>query len=162
MKSIAKQIISGLIVGLVAVFLVTGCGDSSSATEEPPQDKPIAKAAFLKQANRICKATIDKVVAGILPVLEKEEKKPGSDRAAVEVKLVSTVAVPELRAEVEKIEALGSPPGDEDQVSAILDSIVELIEKAEENPETLVGTNKAFAKPANLAERYGLSTCPYG
>jgi hypothetical protein len=188
-----------LSAGLIAVLLLVGCGggdddgataggsgsDSASANSESASDAgsggsdssdgsgetaSIGKAAFVKKAEAICKATVGDVLSKAGPVIEKElgvtpkydaasEKK----REAVESRLVTEVMAPALRSEVEQLEALGVPPGDEEQVNEILDSIQDLVTRTTNNADALVDYNSEEMAASNaLAERYGLKECPYG
>jgi hypothetical protein len=132
---------------------------SSDLGQETTEVKPIAKAKFTQQANEICQATVKKILNGALPVVGKAEKESKAAGEAAETKVVSTIMAPALQEEAEEIRALGTPPGEEQQIEAILTAIQKLAEIGEQNPEKIA---QSFASPSNLAERYGLSACPYG
>lgn len=181
-KGTPALLTAALIVGL----LVAGCGgggnsgansvqggsDSGSASSNPgstssgsPQKttetKTIAKAEFIQKANAICQATIQKVLGEAAPALAKAPE-GSQDRPAVERELASKVMAPALRGEIEQVQALGTPPGDGQQIEAILNAIQGLAEVGEENPAEMVRNKNLFTPPANLAERYGIDSCPYG
>lgn len=180
-----------IVVGLIAGILAAGCGesgddqastggenpDSSSVASNsedsgsPGSESPaattesgtIGKPAFIELGNQICTATIDAVIAKTTPVIESESKKPGYDREAVEGKLISEVMAPELRNELEELQGLGVPPGDEKQLDEIYQAIDAITARAETEAKELTDYNsKAMAKATGLAHRYGLTDCPYG
>jgi hypothetical protein len=74
--------------------------------------------------------------------------------------LVETVIVPSIESQSEEIRALESPSVGEDEISAMLDSLDEGIEEAEEDPEALFSSKSDPFGPANeKAVKYGLKVC---
>jgi hypothetical protein len=175
----------------IALALLVGCGDDNGATSAEPVDtagdngaaveevgeaaggeepdeaglseEPIAKRAFVKQANRICDATVGTVLAKAGPILGEAREESIAAREDAEVELVETVMAPGLRREVARIGAIGAPPGDRRQIERFLAAVQEIAERAESNPESLAGYNQTFfARPTRLADAYGLDSCPYG
>jgi hypothetical protein len=136
--------------------------DSTESSDEESAEgasEAIGKTAFLRQGNGICSATLRAVSNEAIPLIGQA---PEQKRQTVEAELAVEVMAPALSEEVEQLQALGVPPGDEKEVSAILAAIEEVSEKAAKTPETVAGSSKAFTKAANLAERYGLDSCPFG
>jgi hypothetical protein len=134
---------------------------SEGSPERGPGAKRITKAAFIKKADGICDATVDRISVETASALQGADSS-GADRVAVETRLVSSFLVPALRGEVEQIQALGSPPGDEEEIDSILAAIENLIERAEARPATIAANPDSFAKANEVAERYGVGFCPYG
>lgn len=135
----------------VAAFalLAPGCGGGGGQ---------IAKAEFLHEGNAICRATIQTLTEEGRETFSEAELK-GTNAAGVP--FVLGTYVPEFRAEVRKLRALGAPSGDEARVGAILKAIEGLIEEAQDEPRRIVHeTVNRYEKPQALAKRYGLDECP--
>ena len=68
--------------------------------------------------------------------------------------------LPSVSGQVEGIEALGAPSGEEAKVEAITDAASEALEEGEEDPASLT-SEKAdpFAKANKLSNEYGLVKC---
>lgn len=70
---------------------------------------------------------------------------------------------PALRREVREIRALGAPAGDERQVERFLAATEAVSERIEGDPMAIVQSKRnGLRRPATLAERYGVESCPYG
>jgi hypothetical protein len=139
-----------------------GTGGGGSEAADSTDDQTISKADFAKQANQICRKTLRNVTEKTVPIIEREGKRPGNDPEELEVRLVSSIMAPELRAELEQLQDLGVPSGDEKQVNTILNAIEGVVVEAETNAAKVVKYNTALVKPSNLAKQYGISECPYG
>ena len=69
-----------------------------------------------------------------------------------------------MQNQLDQIRALGIPPGDEEQVNAILDAAQEAVDKLQADPSVVIEQNTPdpFAEANKLAKDYGLSTCGNG
>lgn len=162
---------------LVAALVAAGCGggDRGEATAEggstvanqsvtgDENAAPISKAAFLKKGDAVCAEGREKISAAAGPVLAA---KPG-EREDLEIKLVGEVLVPAIQTDVDDLRALGAPPGDEEEVNAIIAEIEKVLATAEEEPEAFVVPEDPSVKrpdqwrPADKrAEEYGFKECP--
>lgn len=138
--SVLSKWVLGLAAGLLtAGLLMAGCGDSDADAE------PLTKAEFVKQANAICFKASEEVGDEV-----REDK---------ESDLISATAVA-LQKDVDGIEALGVPSGDEAQIEAILDNVNKAIESIESTPKPGREANDAIVKAENQAKAYGLKSCP--
>lgn len=173
---------------LVAAALVAGCGggddgdtengaqsaDNASATEgeagsadgngsgsgEELSSKTISKKAFVKRGNAVCEATVGRVTAKAAPTLQEASDE---DRIATEEELVESVFIPSLQTEVEQLAELGAPAGDRAQVEAILAAIQKVVDDSEADPAAAVAAKgNQYAGAARVADRYGLTECPFG
>ncbi len=142
-----------LFAAVVAVALVVvGCGSSDSAP-------PITKAEFIKKADAACKKGEEQIQADFAVYVKEHEngKTPTKDRYA---ELVETILVPNATQEVEDIDALGAPNGDEEQVDAMLTAFEEAVQIAEDEPQAVIkDSEKVFSKSSKLAKAYGLKVC---
>ncbi len=180
------------VMAIVAMFVVAGCGDEgddasagdgsaqngalsgnsdtdtddgdSGTAGDAAEAESISKKAFIKQGNTICESTVGRIAAQSTPAFkELERDNDGSSPRAVEMEVISTVVLPELRREVEELESLGSPVGDEVKVARITTAIGDVIEEAEDDlAAAAAASNQFIEESSNLAASYGLDKCPYG
>ncbi|HSS04035.1 MAG TPA: hypothetical protein VLK89_02450 [Solirubrobacterales bacterium] len=147
-----------MVLAMAASLTAAGCGGSDDSAEAAP---PIAKAAFIKQANAICVKVTQKRLAPAFKTLLSEYAKAEGDEQKVkqvEVEYVTGTLVPIVQAMVDEIRAAGLPRGDEKKANEILDSYQEAIDEAEENPEDYP-QKVNFAKARGLAQGFGLTSC---
>jgi hypothetical protein len=147
-----------LLAGVVAIAaVVAGCGSSDDSSDTTA----LTKQQFIVQADAICKKGNNEIDEGF-ESFAKENNIPQNQEPSKEQgkELVETVLVPNLDTQSEEIRALGAPSGDEDEVSAMLDSLDESVEEAEDDPEAIFDSKSdPFAKPDELARDYGLKVC---
>jgi hypothetical protein len=148
---------------LAAAWIVAGCGGGSG--DEPGQ---ISKSAFVEKGSAICLATRRQIRSDFEAYrkgsqgkeIERAEQANELTPEEAAAKVGKEVIVPVMRQELEEFQALGIPPGGDDQVTALLDAFGEGIEAAEGHPERVAtdGT-EAFGKSGRLATDYGLEGC---
>jgi hypothetical protein len=153
---LSKRLI--VLAGIVAMAAgVAGCGSSDDSSDTTA----LTKQQFITQADAICKKGNTEIDAGFESFAEENDIPKNKEPSKAEGKeIVETVIVPSLDTQSEEIRALGVPSGDEDEISAMLDSLDESIEEAEEDPEALfTAKSDPFAEPNELAQDYGLRVC---
>jgi hypothetical protein len=147
------------IAALVAVAaIVAGCGSGGDTTDEMVT---LTKTEFIKQGDAICKQGNE--------ASEKEAEEFAEDndfkleKASKEQleEAVSEVLVPNLEGQIEELEALGAPKGDEGKVEAIVSSLEEATSEIEDDPG-LVFQGDVLKKPSKLADDYGFKVCGEG
>lgn len=135
---------------LVVGAVVAGCG-SSDDTSSTSTAAALSKEDFLAQGNQICadgNATID--AAG---------KAMGKDPSQADLdQFVSDTMVPTIQGEIDGIDALGAPEGDEDQVTAITDAAQTALDEVSDDPSALT-SGDPFKEANDLAIAYGLTEC---
>jgi hypothetical protein len=142
---------------LSSLFLLPACGSSADGTASSGP----AKAQFIKRADQTCERT-DKIQnAAIATVLKR--RSGASQSTALEEKAVIVAGLPPIRVEMKELDALRVPDGDEEQIEAFLDAVTVAIEKAEEDPSTLLDSNSLgpFAEASKLAKKYGFKACAF-
>ena len=138
-------------VGIAAI--AAGCGGES--TPSP------TKAEFTKQASAICEKGVKDIQRGIEVLVRKRAgqnagafSKPLPDAAAEDVVL------PNFEEQVEDLRALGSPSGDEAEVTAILTTFEKAIKEGAEEPKGIFrGGAASLGKTNQMATKYGLKYC---
>lgn len=167
----------GAAVVATALALVTaqGCGGSggdstqsstpttaNSGDSNPSQPSP-SKAQFIKGASKICIETKERsVIAYRKYSQENTIPSSGPGLAAKAADLVENVFAPIYDEQIEKIGALGAPPGDAQQVDAILASMRSGIEAAKRQPLSFIRSPAALDQASRLAVAYGLPACGNG
>jgi hypothetical protein len=150
---VSKPLIA-LITAIGAISLiVAGCGsdDESSA---------LTKAEFVKQADAIC-AKGDKQDQEEFEAFAKERnldegKEPSK---AVQEEAVSEIVIPGVRQQIEEIDDLEAPEGDEVKVEEIVTSVEEGLDELEEDPTLLFGGGNPLGAGSKLARDYGMEKC---
>ena len=152
-----KALLAALAALLALGVLVTGCGSSDDETTTD-ESVTLTKTEFIKQGDAICKKGNDES--------EKEAEEFAEENGftlekASEEQLedaVSEVLVSNLNRQVEELDALGAPEGDEDQVEEIIVSLEGAVEEIEDDPGT-VFEGEVLKEPSELAEDYGFKVC---
>jgi hypothetical protein len=141
---------AGALICALVALVVGGCGGGDETTA-------LTKGEFVKQGNQIClqqkeqrNAELRKAIQGkdqtkLLPLAQREE--------LVLQTLPSYAEVPD------KLEALGVPDGDEEEVEAITKAMDEAVKDVESNPKEALESTRQFLKPSKLASEYGLTEC---
>jgi len=148
MNTLSKQV--ALLLAL-ALAVPAGCGSSGGS------DAP-TKAAFIKQADAICKKADDEQTKA----LEELANNKGSLEklsSAEQLDLAVELGLPPIQKEGEKLGELTPPAGDEGQVEAFVETIEEATKKAEADPSLLTSGAGPFEKADKLGKSYGFKAC---
>lgn len=147
------------VVALAAI--AAGCGSSDDGTDTV--DATITKNQLIAQGDRICKQSDKEIEAGAERYAEEngiaKDEEPNKEQS---VELIETVVVPKIRSQSESIRALGAPAGDEEEIEAMLDSLDQAVEEAEDNPGSLLNDGDPFADAVGKARDYGFKVCGQG
>jgi hypothetical protein len=144
------------LAGLIAGLVLAGCGggDSSSTTA-------LSKSEFVAQGNAIC-AKGDKEINA---AAEKTFTQSQAPSQATQEKFVTDTVIPSIQGQIDGIDALPPPSGDEDQVQAIVDAAQGALDKVKADPSSITGQGSGsdpFADANKLANAYGLDQCGSG
>lgn len=122
--------------------------DTTTTTAAPTDDG--AKADFLARANEICRVGAD-ALAG---------SEPSSSDPEALAAYVADVFVPAVRQQLNDIRALGLPPGDEAELTAIFDATYAALDRLAADPITIVNSGEdPFAGVNQQLNAYGLTDC---
>ena len=143
----------------MALVLVSGCGGGEEEEEYPAGvSQPQTKVEFLREADRICFSSESRIEAAADDLLNA----PGRPDPAEVERVALAIVVPALEAEVQAIRALEPPPGDEQEVEAILGATEQGIAEIEADPRGLAQRRPPGLRQAQrLAQRYGASQCGF-
>ncbi len=137
---------------IIAAALVAGCGgggDTSTAA-------PLSKAAYVKEANAICKKGQQNREAAVNELAE--EVKPGADPGELPKSGLVEAVIDPLGTMVEELAALPAPEGDEARVESFVQGYEKAVEEIEED-ENAAFNGELFAEPDAKALKYGLEEC---
>jgi hypothetical protein len=151
-----------LLVGVLAVAIAAaGCGSSDDSSDSTAAANGPTKTELIKQGDAICKQGDTEIDEGFERYAEENDiPKNQEPNKAQGVEIVETVIVPSIKTQSELIRGLGAPDGDEDEIDAMLDSLDEAVEEAEENPEALFDEKSdPFGDANGKAEDYGFKVC---
>jgi hypothetical protein len=164
------SILTALLCAAIALA-VAGCGggdDSSSTTVSSTTavgatgasgGAPLSTDEFITQADAICTSSNDEVDAQAQQVFGGQQ--PTDAQLA---QFINDTLIPSLEDEINGIDALTPPAGDEDQVQAIIDAVNTALDKVKANPQLVAASanNGPFAEADQLAKAYGLKVCGQG
>jgi len=152
-----RSLICGLAL-VAALIIVAGCGSSSSTTTETTA--AITEAEFVKQGNAVCAKGEKEQQAEFTAYAKKNGLKENQEPTKVQqVELVETVFAPNIQSQIDGVKALGAPSGEEQQVSAALETSQQTLDKAKANPALFFGNESLFAAAGKQLHALGLKDC---
>jgi hypothetical protein len=160
---VMNRVILKALLGAVAVgCLVTGCGAESGgedvSSRQVEGSAEVTKAAFVKEADAVCKKTDETQTAGLKTYVAQNPKAQSSK--AGQNKMVLAVGLPPIQTEADELVKLDVPEGDEEQITAIIKGIDKAVEEGEDDPGSLLtASGGPFAAVNKLADAYGFKVC---
>lgn len=150
----SKQAFALIAAVLAAGLFVAGCGSDDDATaDEAPA---LTKAAFVKQADKICAASQERVAGKGSKLLEEEAKD-------FENEVIEVAVAPEYQTLADHVDELGVPSGDEAEVEAMVDAMHQRADMVTEDPQGFLTAKGAelnkYRQALKLAREYGLKEC---
>jgi hypothetical protein len=115
----------------------------------------LSKSEFLSQGNAICAKGNKEIDAAAKKTFDKQ--RPSSAELN---RFAEDTLIPSIQGQIDGIDDLSAPAGDEDQVNAIVDEAQSALDKGKADPSLLVSEkNDPFSKANKLANDYGLKAC---
>lgn len=165
-------------IAIVAMaLLLWGCGgggddttassDGGSATSESVSSEgsdgesgSVTKAAFIKEADKLCEDAEKRITGEIRASNAKYgiNPKKGLTTAQQEA-VVEDLVLPGLKVQAEELDELTPPEGDEDEIAAIVAGIEKAATEAEKVPNKLLEASKKFQAVAKMSVDYGMKSC---
>ena len=147
MKQIHKN--ASFLLLMASLGFGVGCGSGG----EPP-----TKAAFITEADVICRKADKAKIAGMQAAAKKAPIDQMSE--AELMKTVISVSMPPLAIEAKELQELSPPEGDAAKIESMAKGIEEAIEKAEADPRTLAQeSTNPFKKVNAEGKQYGFKDC---
>jgi hypothetical protein len=148
---------AAVLVALAA--LIAGCGGGDETTDSATAT--LTKVEFIKQGDVICEEANKENQAAAEEFAEEngfELEKANKEQLE---ETVAEVLGPSLKNQVEELDALGAPKGDEKKVEEITVAVEDAAEEIEDDP-SLAFKGETLKKPNQLAEAYGFKVCGRG
>lgn len=149
---------------VAALLAVAGCGDddngsSGDSSEISVTTSSLSKPQFVKKAVGVCEEKRQQIPTKF-EAYQRTAPKDQSPEEAYDGG-VRQVILPIFQEEVDGINKLGAPKGEEDQVEALLVAQQEAIDEVEEL-DTIKAIDDVvvhFVEPNKLMRKYGLTNC---
>jgi hypothetical protein len=147
------------VAALALALAVASCGGSNSASTGASgasgasglSGAPAGKDEFIRKADDLCQSGND--------TIESASKAfQGEPTGKALERFVHATVVPALQGELDGIEALTPPPGDEAEIHKITSTAQSEIDRLRHDPE-LYSSGTALEEAARLASAYGLTVC---
>ena len=161
----SKRLIAALFGVLAIAIVAAGCGSGGDSTtgggDSSESASSLTKAEFIKQADAICAKGNEAVSAEAEEFAEENEIDTEKPTTAQQEEVVSDVVAPAIREQAEKIDELGAPSGEEDEVAEIVAAVESGADEAEASPDSIVEGKGGgpFEEANELADAYGLKVC---
>ncbi|HMJ72854.1 MAG TPA: hypothetical protein VK471_05745 [Solirubrobacterales bacterium] len=148
---------------MAVLLLGGGCGSDSAggseSTEITVETGSLPKAQFLKRADVICGKALYKMRRTFQTRFIEIKDRPLAEQRAEVPRLVRRALIPAIEVQIDRLSSLGAPAGDEGEITAFLEAMVQGLAKAKEDPSGFIGNPESFAKPRRLGEAYGFASC---
>jgi hypothetical protein len=147
----------------VALLAASGCGDDDDDSGSTTTTSSLTKSEYIREANRICKqqdAKIERASQQFFADAPNNQEPSAREVAQFGEKTV----FPAIQDEIDRVEALGAPEGDEEEVQKMLDAAKSGLAELEAHPNQLEkgGIASSFEEFQKLASAYGLDECAEG
>jgi hypothetical protein len=150
-----KALLAALAALVALGALVAGCGGGDETANETVT---LTKAEFIEQGDAICEegnAESEKEAEEFAEDNDFDIEKASEEQLE---EAISEVLVSNLSRQVEELDALGAPEGDEDEVEEIIVSLEGAVSKIEDDPSVAFQGN-VLKEPGELAQDYGFKVC---
>lgn len=161
-----------LIGAAVIALLVAGCGGSGGSTtvttgEVTVHTASLTKKQFVKQADAICETDTYRSEEEFGAYVKRQAKlvgkRYGGSLTAIlrrfAPQIVDAVLIPTYERQIEQLESLGAPSGDEKEVAAVLAAMRNALDEGRRRPYRFLRSSAPFADAKKLAKAYGFAFC---
>jgi hypothetical protein len=145
-----------LLLGVLALVVVAGCGSSDDDSTETTVE--LTKVEFIKQGDQICEKSEEQSETEAEEFAEENGFELENASEAELEEAIGEVLVPTLNQQVEEIQALGAPEGDEGQVEAIIVALEDASAEVEDDPSLAI-EGQPLKEASQLAGDYGFKVC---
>jgi hypothetical protein len=150
---------------LVAVLALAGCGGSGDDGDKgvattTTSTGPLTKEQFIVAADKICKATSDKISKAATDLREAAQK-TGTIPVQQVSRFLTRTSLPAYDAMLDELRALDAPQGDEKAIDGLIASLAGAIDTAKADPVKYSknGAPDPFDDANKRAMQYGMKVC---
>lgn len=125
-------------------------------------DAPPTKAAFIKQADKLCQQMDLRVQRKLQNLLKAYPGlSPAGAQKAIAAKFITVFVLPEIRKEAQALAALQAPRGDQKTIEDYASEIQKGVKETEKGDVTRVFTNDRgrFQRIYFMGQKYGFKIC---
>lgn len=148
---------------------VAGCGGGTDASGDSPENGAVVvaagslgKAAFVKKVNALCLREQTKLYKETVEHLKGNSRPGARPSASLYKETLNTLFIPGMEEQLEQIQALGAPKGDEPAVGKILTSLQQALEAGRNLPKKeTIRLEKLLEPGGELAKEYGIGNCAF-
>lgn len=142
---------------------VAGCGgdgDKATATNPASRTGPLTKAQYIAAADRVCKATTDKIATAATKLRESAEKTGTLPVRQVTTFLTKT-SLPAYDAMLDDLRELAPPEDDEKTIDGLIAALAGAIDTAKSDPVKYSKSSSPdpFDNANKRAISYGMKVC---
>ena len=144
-----------LAAALAGVMAIAGCGGSDSSMSTT--SGTLTKSEFAAKANAICGKGNQEIRAAGKKLFSSGQ----APSQAAQEKFVTATVIPSIQQQVDAVDDLPAPAGDEQKVQAIVNAARSALDKVKQDPSliTAQGQSDPFAQADKLTNSYGLTQC---
>jgi hypothetical protein len=160
MFSLRRAAAVALLTGAVAVAGCGGGDGKATATTPPTTGTAPTKAQYISAAEKICKATADKIAAAAT-TLRASADKTGTLPVAKVTSFLTKTSLPAYDAMLDDLRALTPPKGDEKTIDGYIAALAGAIDTAKADPVRYSknGAPDPFDAANSRAIDYGMKVC---
>lgn len=147
----------------IAGLAVAGCGsddDNKASTSTTPRGGELTKAQYIAAADKVCKATSDKIAVAATKLREAANK-TGTIPVAQVTKFLKETSLPAYEGMLAELRALTPPKQDEKTIDGLIAALAGAIDTAKADPAKYSknGTADPFDDANTRVIAYGMKVC---
>jgi hypothetical protein len=171
-----RQLWAALVAAMAIAAVVAGCGGGGGDTtggggdataaeaggggEEPSGGPAPTKAAFIKEADKICSEGEAALTGEITAYVEENGIEAGAEPTEEQaLEIAEATVLPNFANQAEEISALTPPEGDEGTIESMVSSLQDGIAELEDDPGKLNESSSSLEAFGEEATEYGLKAC---
>jgi hypothetical protein len=153
-----------LVACMAVAVAVAGCGggdkDKNASTTSAPNGPELTKPQYIAAADKICKATSDKISAAAKTLRDKANK-TGTLAVPEVTKFLTTTSLPSYDAMLKELQTLTPPAADATKIDGLIGALAGAIKTAKDDPVKYSKNNAPdpFADANARALSYGMRVC---
>ncbi|MBS1677298.1 MAG: hypothetical protein JST08_07925 [Actinobacteria bacterium] len=166
-----RRLVAALFAVLAIAVVAAGCGgggdstagtDTTGSTDTEAESGAAApaKAAFIKEADKVCSDAELELSEEVIAYakdqgIDIEAEEEPSDAQKTEI--YEQIVIPNIARQAEELAALTPPKGDEEAFEDLTSTLADEAQAAEEDPGNL--DEGAFEEASKKAHEFGLTSC---
>lgn len=154
-----KRLILLLAAAMALAAIAAGCGSSDDDSTEVTVS--LTRAEFIERGDQICKQAEEDSEAEAEEFAEENDFTLENASEEQLEEAIDAVLVPALDRQVEEIEALGAPEGDEEKVEEIIVALEAASDEVAADPSRAF-EGEPLKEATELAQDYGFKVCGEG